>query len=222
LDEKQDVNCGKGYHTSRDHPSNVGSGRGKEIKNTRNPILDDIDEEDVTFIVVWHGNTEKGKRRVFHMQKFNSRGEAYEYYNHTAKGRTNNARIILDTNDIIIDSYDSIGFPKDNLINFLKRRCLVNTFLQLAKDKGIHFTKKDGTQWWYSPCRQLVVEDYNDGKLTAILSTNLNNRLGSNINEILCWTQPFKHLTNRFQFDMVGKSISDLENILDILIQYNR
>jgi hypothetical protein len=117
-------------------------------------------------------------------------------------------------------------FIENNKQHMRERKRLVTNFLRLALTKGIQFEKHPKNKWWLSSCKQLVIEDFDnieDGK-TALLTTTISsfNLKDIQLNSLLQWKRHFGKSKKRFVYDMIGKSDSELNEILDKVLECRR
>ena len=89
--------------------------------------------------------------------------------------------------------------------------------LKIANEKQIHYIqeKRKNGENWYRFDGGLILENYNKGRSKIGLLTT-----DGNINDYLKWSEPFGRTNKRFQNYIVGKSISELEDIFDIVKKF--
>ena len=90
-------------------------------------------------------------------------------------------------------------------------RTAVVQILKKADEKDIHYKPEHGGDW-YRFDGDLILENYNEGRAKIGLLTT-----DGNINDYLKWSEPYGRSKKRFQNYIVGKSISELEDIFDIV-----
>ena len=82
------------------------------------------------------------------------------------------------------------------------------------KHKGPH---KNGGDWYQLFGGSLIIENYDIGRSKkGLLTTNNKNNNDIELHDKLKWTEKFGRSNSRYQYNILGKPISDINRILDI------
>ena len=96
----------------------------------------------------------------------------------------------------------------------------VGQILNIIRSKNIEYKHRMGTYDYYELFDGLLVlENHNIGRSNKGLFTtnnNVKNVRAIYLHNILEWNEPFGRSKKRYQYNTLGKSISKIEEILDI------
>ena len=91
-------------------------------------------------------------------------------------------------------------------------------FMQLINSKNIKYQEVNGEKKFYKFFGgDLILENYNQGRSKkGLLTTNDHLKNKIKLNEIFCWEDKFGNSKKRYQYNIVGKSKSEIELIIDM------
>ena len=97
----------------------------------------------------------------------------------------------------------------------------VEQFLSIVRLKNIEYkhrgTYKNGGDWYRLFGGSLILENYDIGRSKkGLLTTNNKAKDDIKLNDKLMWSEKFGRSNSRYQYNILGKPISDIHRILDI------